>query len=424
MEITAPSSPALSPVSAPERILMLDVLRGIALFGVLASNIWADFSGHSLLRVLQQQPAWAMPDTVANFLIRMLVKGKAMSAFSFLFGLGFAVQMIRAEARGVAIAPLFRRRLVVLAGFGAAHLFLIWWGDILHAYALLGFALLLFRRASTRALVSWAVAMWGVAAVLFAWPELASLLSGAAAPVPDKEAAAQVLAGFQSGSVSQILRSNLQALRVVEYAPPITGMLAVFPYDFGFFLLGLWAGRRRLFEDVSAHRTLFRRAVWIALPAGMAAHLLLIGVPSAMRGEPAPWRILATEILYDSNWILTTLGYIAAATLLLEHERWRRWLSAFSPVGRMALTNYLAQSVICVAIFYGGGLVGRTGPAASVGIACLIYPVQMFYSRWWLARYRFGPMEWLWRSLTYGQRQPMRRPQIAEEDAVAPVLAG
>jgi uncharacterized membrane protein YeiB len=93
MEITAPSSPALSPVSAPERILTLDVLRGIALFGVLTSNIWADFSGHSLLRVLQQQPAWAMPDTVANFLIRMLVKGKAMSAFSFLFGLGFAVQM-------------------------------------------------------------------------------------------------------------------------------------------------------------------------------------------------------------------------------------------------------------------------------------------------------------------------------------------
>jgi uncharacterized protein len=106
------------------------------------------------------------------------------------------------------------------------------------------------------------------------------------------------------------------------------------------------------------------------------------------------------------------LGYIAAATLLLEHTRWRPVLGAFAPVGRMALTNYLSQTVICLAIFYGTGLFGHFRPALNLLIGIAIFAVQMRLSAWWLTRFRFGPMEWLWRSLTYGEMQPMRIPRL------------
>jgi uncharacterized protein len=105
-------------------------------------------------------------------------------------------------------------------------------------------------------------------------------------------------------------------------------------------------------------------------------------------------------------------GYIAMATLLLDQARWRTVLGAFAPVGRMALTNYLAQTVICLAIFYGGGLVGRFQPALGLIIGTMVFVAQMGLSAWWLHRFRFGPAEWLWRSLTYGQLQPMRIERI------------
>jgi uncharacterized protein len=103
-------------------------------------------------------------------------------------------------------------------------------------------------------------------------------------------------------------------------------------------------------------------------------------------------------------------GYIAAVTLLLQQAAWRRRLAHFAPVGRMALTNYLAQTVICLLLFYGygAGLIGRVGATASLGIALLIFSMQLAWSPWWLARFHFGPAEWLWRSLTYGVLQPMR----------------
>jgi uncharacterized protein len=106
------------------------------------------------------------------------------------------------------------------------------------------------------------------------------------------------------------------------------------------------------------------------------------------------------------------LAYIAAATLLLDHPRWKPFLGAFAPVGRMALTNYLGQTLICLSVYYGGGLFGSFRPALGLLLAVSIFFLQMHYSAWWLSRYRFGPMEWLWRSLTYGHRQPMRIPRL------------
>jgi uncharacterized protein len=217
-----------------------------------------------------------------------------------------------------------------------------------------------------------------------------------------------MLAAFSSGEPSQVVRANVTMWRRFYLTPKAIGYANLF----GFFLLGLWAGRERFFEHAMAYRKQLRRVVIFGFAIGVT--LALGEGPLRMRfGESGPpWFPLALTSLIVFGTAPFALAYIATATLLLERDRWRPWLGLFAPVGRMALTNYLSQTVICIAIYYGGGLFGAFHPALGLLIACSIFMTQMGFSAWWLSRYRFGPMEWLWRSLTYGQMQPMRIPRL------------
>lgn len=159
------------------------------------------------------------------------------------------------------------------------------------------------------------------------------------------------------------------------------------------------------------HRTLLRRTVVWGFAFGAVGTAVNLGLRSIPLEQlmtltwPAPV-FAVTSIMM----VPFAFAYIATVTLLMQRPAWRERLSLFSPVGRMALTNYLAQTVICIAIYYGGGLVGNAGPLFGLVLALVIFPVQMAFSAWWLARFRYGPMEWLWRSLTYGRMQPTRPP--------------
>ena len=411
----------LAPVAPGERIQILDVLRGIALFGVLAANIWLWFSGIMFRFPAYNADVWSFsPDSLAFLFIAFFISGKAITTFSFLFGLGFAVQMQRAEARGQGIGLHHARRLAVLLLFGAIHAVLLWYGDILMAYALLGFVLLLFRRRRDRTLLIWAaVLIVAVPVALGAVPLVMALLNPAAeGPDPAAmltqmaERNSGLLALFASGDPAQIVRGNLQMLQQQWLTPKVTFLISLF----GVFLIGLFAGRRRIFEDPMAHHALLRRIMVYGFAIGVPATAVSLGLRSIPPEEfmALTWMPLVMAATTTIGMVPFALAYIASATLLMQQRAWRERLLHFAPVGRMALTNYLAQTVICISIYYFGGLVGRAGPLFGLLLALVIFPLQMAFSAWWLARYRFGPMEWLWRTMTYGRAQPMRLPDSAE----------
>jgi uncharacterized protein len=181
-----------------------------------------------------------------------------------------------------------------------------------------------------------------------------------------------------------------------------------FPPILGFFLLGLYVGRRRILENVEANTILIRRIMWLGLALGVSCTLATLVL--RVQGGPA-W---GTQLLAELTWIVgapaLTFFYAGVIVLLARRERWHRLLAPLGAAGRTALTGYVAQTVVCVLLFYGFGLglFGRVGPAGVVVLTVLVFAGQVFVSIWWLRYFRFGPLEWLWRSLTYRRMQPFR----------------
>lgn len=392
------------------------MLRGIALLGVLVANVWLWFSGAGFrLPALRAELAPLTPDWLAFHAVAVLVSGKAISTFSFLFGAGFAVQALRARERGVRVEPLYLRRLATLFCIGALHGVLLWFGDVLMAYAVLGFALLAFRDQPDGTLFAWAAVL--LVAFPLATAAVPLVLGALGGPPPRPEAPAadgsgfgrEMVAVFAGGDPARVVSVNLRMLAGAYLTPRATWMLG----SFGLFLLGLWAGRARVFERVAEHRAAFRRVAAWGLGVGLAGSCLAdaLGTRFPVGSPAAPaWLPLAHAGAELAGTVPLAAGYTASVALLMERPRWARRLAAFAPAGRMALTHYLSQTVVCLAVFYGYGLgwIGRTGPAAALAFSLALFAAQAAWSPWWLARFRFGPAEWVWRSLTYGRLQPMR----------------
>jgi uncharacterized protein len=403
-----PPSGPLAPVAPPERVAALDVLRGLALFGVLASNVYALFSTHWI------RPDFAMNgsplDAVAAYFVELVIAGKAMGLLTFLFGLGFASQLLRADARGEDARPLFVRRLAALFLFGACHVTFLWWGDVTWTYALSGFALLAFRRRAPRTLLLWAFGLILIPRLLVAIPEIQKAVYGALPHPADPRAfRAEVNAAIHGAD--HITLSWVHVRHAFYFVTMIAAWY--FPWLVGRFLLGYYAGQRRLFDgDGAAHLPLFRRLVPWGLAIGAAdATVRLLLQSSLMAGREL---LLPTRLGVILLIELSTLGLVAAyasiAVLLLQRPAWRRVLLVVAPVGRMPLTTYLSQSVAATFVFYGWGLdrAGRTAAAGCLAISVVIFALQIAVAHLWLRRFCYGPAEWLWRTLAYGRRPPMR----------------
>ncbi len=427
--MSQPSSPALAsearPIDTSERLALLDILRGFALCGIFVSNVAMWFSGRAFIPRAQAEAARASAsalDTATMHGVQMLVFGKFITIFSFLFGLGFSVQMFRAEARGAAIAPLYVRRLCVMMLLGAVHLLALWFGDILTIYATLGFALLLFRERTDKTLLVWAALFIFVApmAVMGLMHFLPLLMGGGAESAAEAAKAAmeratqmkaQVLEALTGGTYLEVVRVNAHYYFGEFIKPLLVVMISIL----GRFLLGFMAGRRRLFHDAPQHLPFFRKLLGWGLLAGVLTSgigfLLQYLMHQKMLDPQTPW-LMFMQPVRQFNELGLAAFYVSGLVLLFQRPAWQRLLLVLAPAGRMALTNYLSQTVLSLLLFYGFGLglIGKVGPAATLGLTLAIFCVQVAFSHWWLARFRFGPAEWVWRSLTYGKAQPMRLP--------------
>ncbi len=401
------------PVTESERIAELDILRGIALFGVLTMN-FVFFAGDGALATEAQLAALptAGADWWAYNFVRLFIGDKANTVFATLFGLGFYLQMKRGEGRP-GFERRYVRRLSWLLLFGLLNTFFLWFGDILNLYAVAGFALLAMRKWRTRTLV-----IVGCVAALYSH-NLQEWLFGLADfhPIPDWLYSDATVLERQSIAVNGDYGSIVALFAQWTWLEWIAGgmMAAWLVYAIGRFALGAAIGRSGILEDLPRFIPLLRRIAWIALPAGIAAGLairLVIDEIVSLPGNSDTWQSVA-QALRSPAALLLAAGYCAGIVVALQHGWGRRIFGIFSPVGRMALTNYLAQGFIYAFVLFGVGpglgLAGKIG-SFHILLWCIgFFAFQVLFSHWWLALYRFGPMEWLWRTLTYGERPAMRR---------------
>lgn len=407
----APASgqePVAGPVRRGERIELLDALRGFAIFGILLANVLV-FSGSFLAGMAGDTTAlpYSTFDQVTQFLVHLLVHGKFYSTFSLLFGVGFAVQLARAEALGHPFASFFRRRMGFLWLIGVMHA-LIWAGDILWLYAVVGLFLIPFRQCQDRTLLTWVAALLLAPVAVYG---LVALLISASPAVADSGGLDSLFrstfVAFSEGSSREVFEANFLFLLLGRLpALIVTGR----PFNvLAMFLVGVYLGRRRVFHDVTAHRPLLRRLVVSGLCLGLIANVALALLMETDAYFSFQLLGLLQSAAYQIGVPALCLGYVSSFTLLFTQASWRRRLLVFAPVGRTALSNYVLQTFICLPIFYGIGLgqFGKWGVTTTIALVFVIYSVQAVISRWWLARFRFGPLEWLWRSLTYGRAQRM-----------------
>ena len=365
------------PIDPSERIDAIDVLRGVALLGVLAINVVTEFRVSIFEQFLAAKPAAWPVDHAVEAILTLAVEMKAFALFSLLFGAGLAIQFERL-ANSERRALLLVRRLVVLLAFGLIHLCLIWNGDILTEYALAGLIVLPFLFGPRWLLAVAALASLGLYLAMQAFPP-AGLFPSTAAITQHVADAARI---YPTGSFLDVLAFRLREIPLIV---PLHAF--VFPRTIGLFLIGAFAWRAGVLRNAPV------RLLSIAAPCiGLGAVLILSGAEA-----------LGT--------ILLALGYGAGIIAIANLESGKSLLGWAAPLGRMAFTNYLAQSLIFGWIFYGYGLglFGRLGVASALAIGIAVYIGQVFFSGWWLRRYRYGPVEWLWRTLMYGVRQPMRQ---------------
>ncbi len=400
--LNEPVSP-IRPVAAGERVDVIDVLRGFALFGILMVNM-ASFKG-STLGTLRDAGIF---DQAAAWIVAFAFQSKFYVLFSFLFGYGLSVQMSRAAARNASFVPRFLRRLLGLLMISVAHAVLLYTGDILVTYAPLGVILLLLRNASDKVLLHTAAYLIaGTVLVLAIFGVVLAVASSGGEPFPaDTSTTIASSAAGYLGSPTQVIGE-----RIREY--PGTLAFALFgqgPTALAMFLVGLWAGRCRLLERVDEHVPLLRRVLIVGL---------VVGVPGGLIW--ATFRVV-NGFTFDSTFLWAAavdfatapfLSAVYAITLLLLYRstHWCRRLAPLVAVGRLSLSNYLLQSFVAALIFTGYGLrlYEQVGAAWGIALSIAIFAAQIPLSAWWLRRFQFGPAEWLLRSWTYGRWQPLRR---------------
>lgn len=401
---------ALGPVPTGQRLEVMDVLRGIALLGVFAMNIeWFN-------RPMQQMGS-GIPidatglDYAVAWVVHVFVAGKFWTMFSLLFGMGFVLMSGRITAAGLPVERVYLRRMAALLLFGVLHIVLLWPGDILHTYAIAGAILMAMRAIAPRwQLVTGLLLYAGIAALYLLFAALLFVLPGPALAemsAPMAASAARAALVYPDGGFGAVL-----VQRVSDYAQVgLAGQMMMVPMVLGVFLVGSWLMSGGGLQARAMQRRFWWRLLAITLPPGLVFTALAVTVGTTFTlGAVDPRGVLAQGLMLCGA-LPMSLAYVALIVLAWTSAVGARVLGVFAPAGRMALTHYLGQSLICSLLFYGYGfgLFGELGRAAQTGIVLGIFALQIAISHAWLSHHRHGPMEWTWRWLTYGRRPGWRR---------------
>lgn len=412
--------PELAPVTGTERIQALDAIRGFALLGILLMNI-EGMVGPLMASMSGLDPGLSGADRWVDGAIYLLVQGKFFPLFSMLFGMGFAIMLARAQAAGRPFFGVYLRRVLALLVIGLLHALLVWSGDILVTYALMGFVMLLFFRNTPQSrLPKWGIALMLVPAVLTlglgllgtviqALPEDASAEFNRALVEQSQQIAAQIEAqrlAYGSGSFAEAT-----AQRLDDFLSMIGFLVIYGAFILGLFLVGAWFARSGAIARPAEFARLFTRLRWVALPVGLAMVLVSFWLEPAMDFGRLDLRASTAQVLQMLGGAVMAVSYLAWVVHGLHSQAAGRLLGLLGPAGRMALTNYLLQSLVATFIFFGYGLgYFEQLPRAWQPVYVFgFFALQVALSQWWMTRFRFGPAEWAWRAATYLSLPPMRR---------------
>ncbi len=409
-------STSTTPVSISERADILDILRGVALLGICLAN----YPVFSLYVFQTKETLTGMPtasiDKWVSYFHFIFIDGKFYSLFSLLFGIGFSIILLRSRAKGLGL-NIFYRRLFILILLGLAHSLLLWQGDILLLYGLIGLILPLFRNVSSRNLIIFWVVLILLPIVIDAIKVLTDNQWNMSKPLGRMALAIEGPMGITDANWRTWLLDQTSYVDLLKYNQSgifwrYQGLLDNnrFFKVLGMFILGLYVGKNLIYRKLEENKSLLKKVRFWGFIIGLPISILYAFLEMDEHRLPEAFALLDT-IAYAFSVVPLSLAYTASISLWFLNAKYREFLKLFSNPGRMALTNYILQSVLGILIFYGVGFGfgAKTGLIYVILIAIGIYGLEIIFSHFWLKYFNYGPLEWLWRQLTFGKRFPLRK---------------
>jgi uncharacterized protein len=399
-----------------KRIQVLDALRGFTLAGIVIIHMLENYIGAPAPETGLEGTTPYLLDKLINGIMFFLIRGKFFALFSFLFGVSFFIQMRNAENKNINLSGRFIWRLVILLCIGAAH-HLFYRGDILTIYALTGLLLIPFYKASNRVILVSAIVLFaGLGRYLIFITVGGDAIFSNFDVNPQNPSVIAYFDTIKNGSLKQVFASNTIEghLMKLDFQYGIFGRGYL---TFAFFLLGLYAGKISLFERYQTLKKQMKKGLLWSIICTIAG-LIIMAIAFALAtdfGQKEPdfnsWLVMIGLSFYDISNLFFTLLIMILFLYAFMRAKGHLFLMRFAPYGRMALTNYILQSIIGTALLYGWGLgfIGEIPHSIMVLIALAFIVLQISWSKWWLAHFTYGPLEWFWRSLTYFKRFPFRK---------------
>lgn len=371
----------------------------------------------SILAVKGSTPAFTVDipfvDRLLQDLILFFVESKFFTLFSLLFGIGFAIQIQSAEKQGAKFLPRISRRMIGLLAFGLLHILLLWDGDILVIYAITGTLLIAFRKTSFTRIKKWVIGLLATPGILvlliFTYTLVARLNPEAAASFAKSDIS--LAKEFANTDATQALLQNgfLEGIteRIHTYLELSPLLFSRIPTVLAMFLIGLYLGRSNFIRQLPEKIQVLKKVRFWGLTVGFTLMLLIVACTKFLPTVSALIAIIEDQYLAGP---ILCLGYAAALTLAFMKNPQRKLFGFFSRVGRMALTNYLTQSLVLTFLSYGWGLglAMQLNGFQVLGICLLLFSAQIVISGLWLKLFKYGPLEWLWRCITYWRILPIR----------------